>query len=108
MKQLPDSGHSTFCITLASQLFQQPDPDVEEVKRALCAAARHGSDGAKYFLMILDVLDEGGFFVGEVFSVFIDLFDHKQLARCRRSLMNLGGPFWADFSSSRLSMPAHL
>jgi len=39
--------------------------------------------------MILDVLDEGGFSMGDVFSVFIDLFDRKQLACCRRSLMNL-------------------
>ena len=53
-------------------------------------AARHGLNGAKYFLMILDVLAEGGFFVGKVFSVFIDLFVDKQLARCKRSLMNLG------------------
>lgn len=50
---------------------------MEEIKQVLRAASRHGSDGAKYFLMILDVLAEGGFSVGEVFSVFIDLFDRK-------------------------------
>jgi len=108
MQQLSDNGHSIFCIALPSQLFQQPDTDVEEVKRVLRAVARHVSDGAKYFLMILDVLAEGGFSVGGVFSVFIDLFVHKQVARCKRSLMNLRGPFWADFSSSRLSVPPHL
>ena len=39
---------------------------------------------------MLDVLAKGGFSVYNVFSVFIDLFVDKQLARCRRSLMNLG------------------
>jgi hypothetical protein len=90
MQQLSESRHSTFCIALASQLFQQPGPDVEEVRRVLNATARHGSNGDKYFLMILDLLSEGGFLVGRVFSVFIDLFVDKLLARCKRSLKNLG------------------
>jgi hypothetical protein len=41
-------------------------------------------------LMMLDVLAEDGFFVYNVFLMFINLFIDKQLARCRRSLMNLG------------------
>jgi len=90
MQRLSDRGHPTFCVNLATQLFQQPDPNVEEVRRVLDAIAHHGSNGAKYFLMMLDVLADGGFSVDRVFSVFIDLFVDKQLTRCRRSLMNLG------------------
>ena len=63
---------------------------MEEVRRVLNVAARYGSNGDKYFLMILDVLAEGGFSVGEVFPVFIDRFVDKQVARCRSSLMNFG------------------
>jgi len=89
MQRLSANGHSTFCVALATQLFQNPDLDLEEVRRVLDVATCHGSNGAKYFLMILDVQAEGGFSVGSVFSVFIDLFVDRQLTRCRRSLMNL-------------------
>jgi len=47
MQRLSASGHSTLCIALASQLFQKPNPDVEEVRQVLDVAARHGSNGAK-------------------------------------------------------------
>lgn len=67
MQRLSASGHSTFCVDFATQLFQTPDPNVEEVKWVLGEAAHHGSIGAKYFLIILDVLAEGGFSVGSVF-----------------------------------------
>ena len=46
MQRLSASGHSTFCIALASQLFQKPYPNVEEVRRVLYVEARHGSNGA--------------------------------------------------------------
>jgi hypothetical protein len=39
---------------------------VEEVRLVLVVATRHLSNGAKYFLMILDVLGKGGFSVGKV------------------------------------------
>jgi len=89
MQHLSASGHSTLCVSLATQLFQKPYLNMEEVKRVLDVAAHHGSNGAKYFMMILYVLAEGGFSMGSVFSVFIDLFINRQLARCGRSLMNL-------------------
>jgi len=46
--------------------------------------------GQVLFFMILAVLAESGFYVDKVFSVIIDLFVDKQLACCKRSLMNLG------------------
>jgi len=37
MQQLSDSEYSTFCIALASQLFQQPNPDIWRRLNRSCA-----------------------------------------------------------------------
>jgi len=89
MQQLYDSGNSTFCIALASQLLEQRDPDVEAIKKILRAAADHGSDGANYFLIMLNVMARGELPMDEVFHVFHDIFERRQLARSRRAIMNL-------------------
>jgi len=89
MQQLSDSGNSTFCIVLASQLFEQRDPDVEAIKKILHTTADHGSDGPNYFLMMLNVMARGELPMDEVFPVFHDIFERRQMARCRRAIMNL-------------------
>ena len=61
-------------------------------------AASHGSDGAKYFELMLKILASDGFSMKEVFLVFKDIFDRKQLANCGRALMNVDGiPFFWGF-----------
>lgn len=49
MQQLSNNRHSTFCIMLASQLFEQRDPDVEAVKWILRKAADHDSCNTRIF-----------------------------------------------------------
>lgn len=77
MQQLSDNGHWTLCIVLASQLFEQMDPDVEPVKQILRTVADHSSDGAKYFLMLLNMMVAGEFPMDYVFSEFLDLFERQ-------------------------------
>jgi len=56
MQQLSRSGHATCSIALTSQLFQQRNPDLKEIKEILHEAVVHGSGGARYFLMTLNAL----------------------------------------------------
>jgi len=77
MQQLLDRGHSTFCIALASQLFEQRDPDIEAIKQILCTAADCGSNGPRYFLMMLNVMVASEFLVYHIFSAFIDIFESR-------------------------------
>ena len=52
-----------------SQLFQTRCPDLEEIKQVVKKAAAHGSDGAKYFLIILEVLTEDWFSMDKDFNL---------------------------------------
>jgi hypothetical protein len=69
-QQISCSGHANCSVVFASQLFRQRDPDLEDIKGILCEASDHGSDGAKYFLMMLRALTRGRFSPNEVFSFF--------------------------------------
>jgi hypothetical protein len=53
------------------------DPDVEPVKQILRTVADHSSDGAKYFLMLLNMMVAGEFPMDYVFSEFLDLFERQ-------------------------------
>jgi len=94
MQQLSCSGHAVYCVALVSQLFQQRNSELEEIKKNLHKTAIHGSDGAKYFLMMLNVLARGGFPTYEVFPIFKDLFERQQLANCKRAIINIKGCYW--------------
>jgi hypothetical protein len=75
-------------------MLQRDNFDLEEIKLILREAPAHRSDSARYFDLILRVLDKEGFFMDEVLPVFRDLFECKQLAECGRALANIGGiPF---------------
>ena len=52
IQRLSDSEHPTFCVALATQLFQQPDPDLEKVRRVLDAAAHHELNYSHHLIII--------------------------------------------------------
>lgn len=90
MQQLSFSGHATYTVALASQFFQQMVPDLKEIKRILHEATIQGSNGDKYFMMImLNVQARGRTSTYEFFSVFKDLFERRKLANCKRAIMNI-------------------
>jgi len=95
MQRLAHSGHDVYDVETATQMLQGDHPDLEEIKLILRATAAHGSDGAKYFELMLKLLASGGFSTKEIFHVFKDLFDRKRLADYGRALMNVDGiPFF--------------
>jgi len=51
MRKLSRSGHAEYSVVLASQMFQGERPDLKEINFVLRKAAKHGSDGAWYFMM---------------------------------------------------------
>jgi len=61
---------------------------MEEINLILKKAATHGSDVAKYFLLMLKVLAKDSFLTDEVLPIFKDHFDRQQLADCKRTIMN--------------------
>jgi hypothetical protein len=64
---------------------------MEEINCILQKTTTHGSDVAKYLLLMLKVLFKDGFSMDEVFPIFKDLFDHHQLSNCKRGIMNVEG-----------------
>jgi hypothetical protein len=88
---------------LAAQMLQGDRPDLEEIKLILREATTHGSNGAKYFELMLKVLAKDGFSMDEVLPVFRDFFNRKQLAECGRAIMNTEGP--PSFSGYYWSRP---
>jgi len=93
MRKLSRSGHAEYSVVLESQLFQSGCPDLKKINFILRKAAKHGSDGARYFMMMLLVLSINGTLVDDAFLIiFKDLFDHQQLANCKGAIMNVEGP----------------
>ena len=92
MRQFSRSGHEAYSVVLATKMLQGDRPDLEEIKLILREAVTHGSDGAKYFELMLKVLAKDGFSMDEVLRVFRDLFNRKQLAECGRAIMNAEDP----------------
>jgi len=105
IQHISRSGHEAYNVVLAAQMLQGDRPDLEEIKLILKEATSHGSDGAKYFELMLKVLAKGGFLMDEVLLVFSDLFNRKQLVECERAIMNVEGPssFWGYYWSRPLS-----
>jgi hypothetical protein len=62
------------------------EPWLGRYQRELHEANAHGSDGAKYFLMMIRALSRGGFSPNEVFPVFEDLFERRQLTNCKKAI----------------------
>jgi len=67
---------------------------MDEIKKNLRAVIAHGSGGARYIRIMLNVLAIGGFSPNDVFPVFMDLFDCQQLASCRWTIVNIEGHLW--------------
>jgi hypothetical protein len=65
-------------------MLQGGRPDLKEINFILQKAAKHGSEGAWYFMMMLLVLSNDGFLVG-------DAFVRQQLTNCRGAIMNVEG-----------------
>jgi len=98
MQRISHSGHAIFSVATTDKMLQGDRPDLEEIRLVLREAASHVSDGAKYFELMLKILASDGFSMEEVFSLFKDLFDRKQLADCGRPLMNVDNiPFFWGF-----------
>jgi len=93
MQKLSRSGHTEYkLVVLASQMLQGRRPNLMEINFILGKAAKHGSDEARYFMIMLLVLSKDGSLVGDAFFTFKDLFDRRQLANCKEAFMNVGGP----------------
>jgi len=92
MKLISRSGHVEYSMVLASKMFQGGHPNSKEIKFILRKASKHGSDGAMYFMMMLLVLSKDGSFVEDSFFIFQDLFNHRQLAKCKGDIIKVEGP----------------
>jgi len=85
-------------VATTTQMLQGDRPDLEEIRFVFREASSHGSDGAKYFELMLKILGSDGFSMEEVFPVFKDLFNRKQLVDSGRDLMNVNDiPFFWGF-----------
>jgi len=84
-------------------------PDLTRIRQVLGKAMKHGSDGAAYFNLMLEVLAANNPPDNHVLPVFQDLFNHRQLANCRNAILNTVGPhfswdslcFWPMLSGLR-------
>jgi hypothetical protein len=92
MHKLSRSGHAEYSLVLASQMFQVGRPDLKEIKFILRKAAKHGYDGAMYFMMMLLVLSKDESFVEDAFFTYKCLFNYRQLANYKGAIMNVKGP----------------
>ena len=110
LKKLSRSGHAEYSVVMASHMFQGGRPDLKEIKFILRKATEHGSDGARYFMMMLLVLSKDGSFVDDAFFIFKDLFERRQLANCKGAIMNVEGPpyFLGAFLDQNASPGIHL
>lgn len=52
--KLSCSGHTEYSVVLGSQMLQGGRPDLTEISFIFRKAAKHGSDEARYFMMMLD------------------------------------------------------
>lgn len=91
IQRISDSGHPTFCVARAAQLFHETYFVLAEVRQILLRANSYGTTEAKYFLMILEALASDEFSPENVFLVFDTLFERKQLSNCRRDLTWIPG-----------------
>lgn len=82
-------------VALATFMLQQIRPNLEEIKLILEKGMKHGSNRAKYINLILEVYASEGFSENEVISAFRDLFERRQLANCRDTILNTVGPHFS-------------
>jgi len=75
MQRLFHSGHDAYCIVVAAKLLHEERNNMEEIKLILRKATAGGSDGAKYFNLMLKVLAKGGFLPSKVLPTFRGLFN---------------------------------
>lgn len=62
LQRLSKSGHASYNVVLAPFMLHQIRPDLGEIKPFLEKAIKHGSHGAIYFNIMLEVLSSEGSF----------------------------------------------
>jgi len=92
MQRLSKSGHASYSVVLATFMLQPIRPNLEGIKLILEKARKRGSNGATYFDLMLKVLVVERFSKNEVFPAFKNLFNRRQLANCRNTILNKEGP----------------
>jgi len=56
VRRLPSSGHPFYNLTINTFMLHQVHPDLTRIRQVLAKAMKHGSDGATYFNLMLEVL----------------------------------------------------
>jgi hypothetical protein len=84
-----------YGVATTAQMHHGDHPDLEKIRFILRTRVAHGSDGTKYFELMLKVLANGGFLMEEILPASKNLFDQQRLADYKRALMNVDGiPFF--------------
>jgi len=92
MQRLSQSVHEAYFVVDTARLLHSGCPNLEEIKLILQKVTARGSNGAKYFLLMLKVLVKDGFLPNEVLSTFQDLFTQRWLTDCKRAIINIESP----------------
>ena len=95
VRKLSSSGHSSYRTTIATFMLHQIRPDLERIKQILAKAMKHGSDGATYFNLMLEVVAADNPLDDRILPVFRDLFERHQLAHCHNAILHTVGPHFA-------------
>jgi hypothetical protein len=77
VRRLSCNGHPSYSVVITAFMLYQIRPELERIKQVLAKAMKHGSDGAIYFNLMLEVLAEYNFPSDHIHPVFQDLFDRR-------------------------------
>jgi len=56
MRMQSSSGNPFYSVAIATFMLHQIRPDLERIRQVLAKALKHGSDGATYFNLMLEIL----------------------------------------------------
>jgi len=90
--RLSSSGHSSYSVAIAAFMLHQIRLDLARIKKILAKAMKHGTNGATYFNLMLEVLAANNPLDGRILPVFQDLFYHRRLAHYRNAILHTAGP----------------
>jgi len=92
VRRSSSSGNPFYSVAIATFMLHQIRPDMEIIKQVLAKAMKHGSDGATYFNLMVDVLAGDSPPDDQILLAFQDLFKRRQLENCRNAILNTVGP----------------
>jgi len=92
-------------VVLAAFVLHQIRSNLDRIKQILAKAMKHGSDGATYFNLMMEILARDKLPDDHISSTFQDLFNHRQLANCENAILNTAGPHFAWNSLCFWPMP---